>query len=484
MNRSVALYRLASRAPRQALSASRAGLYLAAIASVLFAVWLRLGTTSGFLNGDEVIVIRVSDAMAAAGNLDPNWANADLPYFFKHNSYNFYGYEIVLHPIIQAAKMLGVDPLSAARIFNIVLQLGAAACLYFAAYRKGWPPAIQWLAPVLFLFSPGVVQDAHMARPESLTYFLAALAMLVASRVTWPIKSIIFLGAIIGFGMSVKISFATVGALAIPALFSDTSVRGIAIRALVLGASVLLSLIVTEPYAFLNFDVLTSGIQKLSEQYSGAHPPHSLPRYDFLQFGVWVLTFFVFTMGGVFLLGAVSPVVASSRPSDRLLIGSIWLSAAALFAYFATRSVFFERNLAHAIPQTAFLAAYVIGSIPSRQRGAIWAAITIAVPAYWSFQIADISRSRTDLASYEQARDMKDVKRVYFYSPFEEATSCTGVLALQDYGDEFSEAFTVRLKMRGFEEVSVRQSRFSALPVSTLQVYLEQTVRYFKCAPS
>src|SRR4030095_13690933 len=78
-------------------------------------------------NFDELIPLKLAEAMSARGVLDPNWRLADLPDHLRYDQYNFYLYNMTAYAVIKVAGWFSVAPLSALRLANLGFQLAALA---------------------------------------------------------------------------------------------------------------------------------------------------------------------------------------------------------------------------------------------------------------------------------------------------------------------------------------------------------------------
>ena len=83
---------------------------------------LRLIRGDAIINQDELIPLRLVEAMSARGTLDPNWNLAELG-ILKYDSYNFYLYNLLAFFVIKPAQWLGLPALGALRVANLVMQL-------------------------------------------------------------------------------------------------------------------------------------------------------------------------------------------------------------------------------------------------------------------------------------------------------------------------------------------------------------------------
>src|SRR5262245_39161391 len=138
--------------PEVALAACWIGIVIAFVA-------LRI-KSSGMVFADEMLPLKISEAMSARGDLDPNWRLADLGENFRYDQYNFYLYNIVAHFAIEAGGWLGRSAIGVVRHANVVFQLLALAFAIDALRRIGAGRISRVIAGALIAFAPGMVQDA------------------------------------------------------------------------------------------------------------------------------------------------------------------------------------------------------------------------------------------------------------------------------------------------------------------------------------
>src|SRR4051812_38382282 len=243
---------------------------------------LRLIRGAAIINQDELIPLRLAEAMSARGTLDPNWNWADLG-ILKYDSYNFYFYNLLAFFVIKPAQWLGLPALGALRVANIVMQLATLWLARGTLRRIGGDMRSQLFACALIAVAPGLVQDAYMARPESLIYLFTALLIWVLTldiALTYRMASV---GLVLGAGIAVKVTFASAGLLVLVPLaeqWRERSLREWGVCAAVLGFCTAVAFAIAAPYALFHPLVYLNGLAQLAQQYSNPHPPHSLPVYS------------------------------------------------------------------------------------------------------------------------------------------------------------------------------------------------------------
>ncbi len=433
---------------------------------------LRLDLHGRIANIDESIPVAVSYAMYSSGRLDPNWARAELTPSLKYPQYNFYTYNIASHGVLKLTKFLPVDPLILLRFANLVYQAIAIAAVVAALWNVGASTLALWLAAALLTVAPALVHDAHMARPESFLYLLFALAMLSATLRIGLAARAALVGALVGIGTACKITFLVTGLAFLPFL------RPVARRTLAAAAAAAAAMVaafaITAPYALINFDVFLNGARYLFVQYASAHPPHSLLAPSALGSIAWTAEFLLKLYGPLIPAALILPLVWARSP---LSIG-LWLSALAVIGYFAPKPVLFERNLSLGI----FAAVLVLAAVALRSRLALGCAVIAALPmTYWSTQIALGSGDSRRFGAWA-ATHIAEPVTAYEVKDWEAGLPrCSGLLLVRDYNDAFSHRLIERAIKAGHEMVARYRSRFDALPVSTLQAYVDPGQVLLRC---
>jgi hypothetical protein len=446
-------------------------------------VALRLNISDVELNIDELIPVKVSEGMSARGDLDPNWAFADLPWFFKVDQYNFYLYNVVAHGVLKVSAWLGGSALPALRLANVFFELLALVFSVDALRRIGVGHFALALAGAFLAVAPGMVQDAGMARAESLLYLAVALQIWV---LTLPLSDrwCAFLsGLILGAGIAIKASYGlAVILIAVPWLitYRERSARVFLGGAVALAIGAALGFAVAAPYAVIHPGIFVMGIVSLSQHYGGAHPPHSLPRYDAVRQTLWLGGYLVQLYGLVPLAAIAAPFMLKDRA--RNLAAGFAVLCVLLFVYFAGKAVFFERNFSYMLIPMLLAAALAASAL----RASIWraaAAVVLALPmAYWSVQIASAVHDRDSLARFEAANALAPSQRMSFDDAYEKTVPARcDTIAVIDYNEPWTVQYVALLEAQGFAPIARYRSRFGALVTSTLHTYLDRDMRYFRC---
>ena len=445
---------------------------------------LRLIRGEAVLNQDELIPLRIAEAMRARGILDPNWNFADLG-LLKYDSYNFYLYNLLAFFLIKPAQWLGLPPLGALRIANLLMQLGAMWLARDALRRLGADARTQLFVGALIAVAPGLVQDAYMARPETLTYLLVALLIWILTlEGSLPMRMACG-GLVLGAGMAVKVTLATAGVLAVIPLAEELGKRGLrdwAICFALLGVGAVFGFAIAAPYALVHPLVYLDGLAHLAAQYRDGHPPHSLAVYSFAGQAIWILRYFIELYGPLPLIALLGPLWLRGRKRWWAFgLGVCWLLLA---AYFATQRVFFERNFAHGLLPLLLATALAVEAVrPSAGRYLVAAAVLIPM-SYWSLQIAIAARSPFGPQKYESSNNIAVTRRISGLESVEDLRkSGCDIIAVVEYNDPLTREYVSRLEQAGFKLIGHYRGRFAALVTSTLQVYLDPGVNYLKCPP-
>jgi len=485
------------------------------LAVLLVAAVFRFGYLRGdYAHPDEPIVLGVVAHLHATGDFDTNWKAAHLPAEFDQNQFNFSGYNLAAWGWTETAGRLfpatwrhAAGGVGVIRVFSALLGLVAVALAFALGRRFGGPPAAV-LAGLLTAVAPLLVQDSHYGRPET---FVTALTMLVVWLTlepgTRPWRRVVLAAFLVGFLVATKV---TLGALAVLPLGAAGRaarqepggarnwIRWLGWVALGGGAGLFAGM----PYAFFAPGTFFAGVGFLWSQYSGFHPPHN--HFDGHCVGDLETAYLVHSLGFMVLLFAAGAVVVALW---RRQWARWWFLAAPVvfyFAYFATKKVFFERNLSQVVPLLAVLAGVGGGELlravgagaPVLRRGliALVAVVLLQRPAVVSLailthgfsgraqQAARAWATRVEAAfpgvpllplSLLSARDFDGL-----------AQSLRGggevLVRVPFFNDSHTAHFLPQFERRFFVvEVARRPGVFPDAPVSTLAVYFGSELRYY-----
>ena len=338
---------------------------------------------------DETITVEVVGHMRSSGDWDTNWAKANLEPGFRYEQYNFASY---LHATFGFYRLVKVIPALdewrsrdggfwVYRFFSVFLATLAVMQTWWLARRIGGA-RVGLAAGVLAAVLPGLVQDAHYARPEAfVTVLTLAAVMLSLPRETFSPWRVFGAAVIIGVAVACKISMLALAWLPLVALLPveggtaagrrrwTWAVVGLTLTGLIVGFAA------GAPDAVAHLEIYARGVLYLSQQYSGLHPPHS-PLLDNTVTGL-LTRYYMSTMGGLGLAAGLGGAMALWRQHRRregvALTGPVVL----FVGYFCTRSVFFERNLSHVLPLACVLMAVGLAA------GSSWIGRRCGVRAAW-----------------------------------------------------------------------------------------------------
>ncbi len=314
---------------------------------------------------DEVITAEVVGHMRQSGDWDTNWAKANLEPGLRYDQYNFSAHLYGTYFFYRLAKLVpGTAAWRSAdggwyvyRFFSVLLATFAVwqtLCLG----RKLAGPGVALAAAGLVVVQPLLVQDAHYARPEA---FVTTL-MLALVACCWPEPGfrparMIAAGFIVGLLVATKVSMLVLGWLPlVPWLATAGGGRARWGWLAGLPLAIVAGFAAGAPGAVAHPAAYWHGVRYLMTQYSGLHLPHS--HLDGSAVADMQGAYFRATLGWpalcAFAVGAVALGAGRKWRALALLVGPV-----ALFAgYFASRSVFFERNVSHVLPLFALVAAY------------------------------------------------------------------------------------------------------------------------------
>lgn len=488
------------------------GWWLAGAAVLLCGFALRLAYHgNGYPHPDEPIAYEVVKYMRQSGDWDTNWAKAALEPNLRYDQYNFSSYHYGTFLFYRLVKLVpgterwrGLeDGFYVYRFFSVVLaSLAVWQTMRLGARLGGRAIALGAgsLATVALL----LVQDAHYVRPEAFTTVLT----LAAVGLCWPREklhagAVLGAGALLGLLAACKVSMLLLVWLPLVPLAANW--RETRPRWLVLGAlplAIAAGFAAGAPGAVAHPAKFLYGVQQLMTQYAGIHPPHGhryggpvvdiLARYFSATLGLPVLVCFAV---GTAVLGW------RRRWTDlALLAGPVLLFA----GYFATRSVFFERNLSHVVPLLLVVAAFgageMIGWLARRTRVPVALLILVVAALLLTRSVtltgrllgqefSGVAVARHDefeqnlRARYPDAEwsDLRlDGPPVEKIADHFRTSSRAVLLRVSDYGDDWTAANLSRLTTRlTAKVVGEFSATFPEVPVCTLTTYFRPHDRYY-----
>jgi hypothetical protein len=315
---------------------------------------------------------------------------------------------------------------------------------------------------------------------------------------------------LVGLLVACKVSMLALGWLplvpAVAAPFAGGTAAGVGrlgwAAAATLGG-VALGFFLGAPGAVLHPEAFRHGVDFLTKQYAGLHPP-----YCHVDGGpVWDLLggYFRATLGWPALVaGAVGAVLLATRRRGWELV--VVAGPVAIFAgYFSTRTIFFERNLSHVLPLFCVLAgvgmAAAAGALAARVRWPVlgltlaFGAVVVARPAELTRRLvweefsgrglerhtafeAEVRGRHPGVALWVEAmmnEEPLDRLRVHF-----KGGGAPVLVRVVDYHDEWSARYGPSLPAKfDAELVGHFVSGFADVPGCTLHTYNSWTDRYY-----
>jgi hypothetical protein len=448
-------------------AANRWFLFLVILIFLIF----RIPANERLFNIDELIAPAVLTGMIQRGDLNGNWILAvDIPEMFRVNQFNFYSYHLFARPFYNADPYQFILNL---RWVNLVLQIATLVLLLSYVTRLGLAFRHRIALVVLFVVAPALVFDTHIARSESFLYLLFALQLWSTQiRVSVLLRYALF-GILLGIGCASKITFILTGAILIPEIIATlrTDLRklfgpiGILIVAAVFG------FVATAPYILIDFQGFLAGVNALFNQYGTEHPPHSFAEYSLSRNISRTLWFVLLTTG------ALLPLALFQATRRQVIAPGLALFGFIIIAYFATKPIFFERNIG-----IALFALLIFVSVNIRHRAEIWLLIPSCIlMLYWSFWTAFVfGNPNINEARFERKHFGMVVPRGWPVDDLDDHLGrCEGIFGAMDFKDDFS-----RKMIEGSKAVPIAhfESVFAILPTSTMHTYLESDLHYFYCA--
>jgi hypothetical protein len=220
----------------------------------------------------------------------------------------------------------------------------------------------------------------------------------------------------------------------------------------------------------INFNSFLEGVHALFAHFGTSHPPHSFLEESVRRYIRRTLLFVLLTTG------ALLPLALFQILQRPVIAPGLALFGIVLIAYFATKPVFFERNIG-----IGLLPLVIFVGVSIRNRAEIPLAVaSCSLMFYWSFNIAFIfSNSNTNEKRFELATLGTQVPRFWPVKGLDlHLATCHGMIAVIDYSDDHS-----RRMIEEAEAVPIAHFRsvFAALPTSTLHTYLESDLLHYRC---
>jgi hypothetical protein len=470
---------------------------------------------------DQVIPVKVLQSMQSHGDLDTDWARADLPQNFLGFRYNFSGYILSSYLLID-----GLSPRSIPDDGALAKQLRRLSCWYsaltlaicFLLLARHLNLGYALAGTLAVALVPQLIQDAHYARPEALStlLFTACFALSTLRPRTTHFRWLVpvITAAACGLLASIKFTYAISGAFAFVAAFQlldEGNMRGTPISKLLgiaglVGIAFLAGFAIGAPHAILDPPGYLQGILALKSQYSGGHPPH-MSMNGGLAGQAWLISAYYAAVLGVpaLLLHATGYV------GKRLLPSKFAYAAILVFTTsgFLLQKVFFERNFSLLLP--VFIVIAMLGIATLQGWASRWipatstvgrlvlatlASLLFALTVYKSMPIAlklsryftqtgqaEIHEQRT---SFEQATKVSlgaaRVEWLPYYliyaGKYPDGDAGCMLFGFDAYNDDWSARF-LRQMPATFRVISHMPSDFDDIPVSTLQAYHSPAVYLF-----
>ncbi|WP_135966952.1 hypothetical protein [Stenotrophomonas maltophilia] len=358
--------------PRKTPVRRTVSLVLLAASVALLAAKLYLGDVAGvWHHPDQSIPVKVMVAMHEHGDLNTDWARADLPEFHAFR-YNFSGYIQAVYLTIKAIAPAAFK--SEFDLLHYLLEfsrwsaaLTLAVCLLLLVRTLGVGYAL--VGVLLVATTPQFLQDAHYARPEAWSTLLSTLAFALAClkpQQRWAQFGLLaLLGMLAGVLTTIKFTYAVFSLYCVAAAWQPVrQLPGLTRKLQHLGmfggaslAGVVFGICVGSPAIVADLPGFLAGIQALDHQYGGGHPPFGPMTHGLVPQWHWITGYYLATLG---LPLVVLHVMGYFRTSLAPAKAGFLAVFAITFGAFLVQSVFFERNLTALIP--AFMMVAVAGA--------------------------------------------------------------------------------------------------------------------------
>lgn len=486
---------------------------LTALGLLAWGAWLRVAYyDSVHGHSDEEITVEVVRDLRQSGDWDVNWAKAAVSADLRYDQYNFSSHLWATYFFYRAAKLLpGAEAWRSERggflvyrFFSALLATIALAQLWQLGRRLGGD-AVGLAALALGVVAVLLVQDARYIRPEPFTTVLTLGAIALA----WPAerhhgRRITGAAFCVGLLIACKVSLLMLAWVPfVPVAATWRSAPRPVLRALAAVGGIGAGFALGAPNALAHPEAFLHGVRHLMNQYAGLHPPFS--HFDGSPVADLLGRYFGATLGwsAPVLFGAGALALATKREGQKLaLLGGPVLVFA---GYFATRSVFFERNLSHVLP--LFLLVIAFGAVEiGRWAAARWrlsaplVAAALLAPTLARSATLSFTLTFVDYRGVGRARAIDEEWRLRQRHPDAlwqdtmllveptlgelaaelRAHPQSRLLRVADFHDEWTARMLPAFE-RDFhaERLGVSPSHFGPLPVCTLLAYHRPTYRYY-----
>jgi len=391
------------------------------------------------------------------------------------------------------------------RLFSALAGTFAIYLFYLVA-RRLFEPVTAMIAMAVIAVMPLLVQDSHYARPEAFVLVLTGatyLFLLQFDEHRDRLRYLAYAGFCLGLLVACKISMVPMALL--PVLFvARLKDRPLLMRAAgICAASILVGAFVGVPDGFFHPAAYWRGVQFLRHQYSEGTRPHAL--IDSTN-SVSLMTAYFWQTTGPLLLFSLTGALVLARKRQYLVLAAIAGPAAFYLVYFGQQRGFFERNLSHAAPLMAILAAVAIAAAGAPFSGNVRMAVIVALVAVATATSISVSsklvflamRADTEqrAANYQVHMLVTVRNRIDFVTTLVTDAQLQQMIQLDrdpkgdylvrmdDFHDSFTRKHLEELKQRTkWIEVGYFPSVFESFDVSTLIAYHAVSYRYLFLHP-
>ncbi|HEL3196713.1 TPA: hypothetical protein UMF74_003380 [Stenotrophomonas maltophilia] len=512
------LARHAGAASNPSSTINRVSVATALLATVLIGGHLYRGDIAGiWVHPDESIPVKVMEGMHERGDLDTDFAKADLPIFADFR-YNFSGYILAAYASAEvfSPESFSSEPALLKHLLDLSRWSAAATlalCLLLLLRHTNALYAA--IGTALIAIVPQLYQDAHYARLESLSTLLATLVFALATLkpVRERHRHLLMAGIGLLAGVLTTIKFTYVIFLlfciasAIPMLPRSGGVamriKALLVHGLWSALGFTAGFCIASPSIVVDLGGFIAGIQALNNQYGGGHPPHGFPSPSVeKQIGL-IAGYYSATIGLPLLVLHLAGYARGLLAPAKYALGGV---AGITLLAFLFQDVFFERNFSPFLP--CFILISVAGManiehwmlrilpernwIPAALRLLLaavlafcgWTALSVTSRLAPHFSAESLSTMDRDharkLDGYVRDFGATGVRQIgfpdimgsAFPQPAGECVLYQGI----HYNDGWSESYYHQLEQRGFRLVARMASDFDEVPVSTLNVYHSPTM--------
>lgn len=338
-------------------------IFLILLFGILFRLW---GIDFGLpylYHPDEPVIIITAQNILRSGDTNPHFY-LDPPFFIYLNAFVYIPYllytskvggitsfsEIISPRILVMGTGYSLQPTTILmdRLLTCIFGIASILLLFFLARRYSRSTTVGLLAAFFLAISPGNIMNSKTITPDAHFVFFMLLTALFSLDIyeRGRLRSYLLAGVITGLAAGVKYNGAMIAVLPVAAHFLRCGNRSFRYIHLLVAAGLMsiISFILTNPYAVLDFENFYQGVQFEALHYSSGHAGMEGNTLSFYINNFWREGGLVHALG---FIGMIFEVVHKKK-------GSI-LMASFPVLFFLFISLYTVRNERTSLPVTPFL---------------------------------------------------------------------------------------------------------------------------------